>query len=995
MPSLFSHPSSSVLLLSVLLLHGLDFDKERLCLEGGKIPLQSSSHSFAAIAQEWFPSKMSGEVEAPASDKNGDDGRRKSAGWHTVRAGLLGRKGLLRTPMKPDLFSGVAVPKWCPFHLLLNSDLRKSDSKFHRTVAVFFSHWLHSFFLMAQVIRTHRNGQSRVFVAKEAVAILLQLKDTVNSRPEAVLALGLLVDYNLVRPVGGEHQFSDDADLFRFRSDEQVVAKRAVSRSSSDARDSTSAFTSSVEFAVCTHTVQLAIAQRLANLISRQMHQPSSSSSEETEADEQQEGTYGLYTQDTVLELMEGAALCSNSRDAQQVVDRLRWFGFLEECNCSSQESTGGKFLRFTIRTCESETEGPLDSSAADLGAFNTMRFCRRLYQTWRNSSYYQPSKAKDKPAAFLKRELIKWLVSDFSLTFLEAASLMSCIIHWGYIYQASSDQEREYQAGNGLTWCSQLYESAIITNGGVSSSSSSLSVFSADVSDEGVSSPQSEADNLSVTASVAALKQLSSLASSSSASPVASHEEVIKIAELLQTRWKFEKVVKNRRYLFKVYKRCFVGKEAVNWLIKEGFASSRLDAVSIMRHFCDAGIVHHVVGDHDFRDEYLFYKFDLSAKPDTGDLRASTAKVSSPGVSSNTSDNTGVTDGFARLLDDDKPSPKDVLYIGNVLRLHWQSNGLVHSIRQGLHVYQLAFVAQEAIEWFVEEGQVARRSEAVKIMQVLEEADLIDHVLGKNKFSDGSDVFRFKRSASQQVHQSDNTDDYIAPEEHELYDRLCLHYEPILKERHYHGRAYPSCVTGSALVDYLVRYHEDFTNLRPEAVAYCRDLYGQEVIQHVCGEHAFKDSGHFYFFTEDPEWKNGPISLLRRQKTISRATRGRVEEGSRSPIRHVKSLGASPLSSNPPSGRSSRSGSVCSSLCSSLPPSPKPGVKSSCSVFSLSSRKPPPPLPHMRSPVSPALILPADSGETNTSNDGDGYMRPTDMRKIIEQGLVDDSSST
>ncbi|MGB5636001.1 MAG: DEP domain-containing protein [Waterburya sp.] len=67
---------------------------------------------------------------------------------------------------------------------------------------------------------------------------------------------------------------------------------------------------------------------------------------------------------------------------------------------------------------------------------------------------------------------------------------------------------------------------------------------------------------------------------------------------------------VKTRRYKLKLYQRCFVGNEAVDWISKKT-KLSREDAVSLGQKMIDKGIFHHVLDDHQFKDEALFYRFN------------------------------------------------------------------------------------------------------------------------------------------------------------------------------------------------------------------------------------------------------------------------------------------------------------------------------------------------------------------------------------------------
>ena len=67
---------------------------------------------------------------------------------------------------------------------------------------------------------------------------------------------------------------------------------------------------------------------------------------------------------------------------------------------------------------------------------------------------------------------------------------------------------------------------------------------------------------------------------------------------------------IKTRRYKLKLYQRCFVGNEAVDWIVKQTKVS-RLDAVKIGQKMIDKGLIDHVTSEHQFKDENLFYRFN------------------------------------------------------------------------------------------------------------------------------------------------------------------------------------------------------------------------------------------------------------------------------------------------------------------------------------------------------------------------------------------------
>ncbi|WP_041698930.1 mechanosensitive ion channel domain-containing protein [Thalassoporum mexicanum] len=66
---------------------------------------------------------------------------------------------------------------------------------------------------------------------------------------------------------------------------------------------------------------------------------------------------------------------------------------------------------------------------------------------------------------------------------------------------------------------------------------------------------------------------------------------------------------VKDRRYLFNVFERCFVGAEAVQWLMRI-CGMTKTEALRAGQLLIDGGYVHHVLDEHGFEDEYYFYRF-------------------------------------------------------------------------------------------------------------------------------------------------------------------------------------------------------------------------------------------------------------------------------------------------------------------------------------------------------------------------------------------------
>jgi hypothetical protein len=64
-----------------------------------------------------------------------------------------------------------------------------------------------------------------------------------------------------------------------------------------------------------------------------------------------------------------------------------------------------------------------------------------------------------------------------------------------------------------------------------------------------------------------------------------------------------------DRRHLLTVYRDCFVGAEAVDWLVRH-LEIGRDEAVRVGAALTEQGLVAHVLGEHGFHDARYFYRF-------------------------------------------------------------------------------------------------------------------------------------------------------------------------------------------------------------------------------------------------------------------------------------------------------------------------------------------------------------------------------------------------
>ena len=83
---------------------------------------------------------------------------------------------------------------------------------------------------------------------------------------------------------------------------------------------------------------------------------------------------------------------------------------------------------------------------------------------------------------------------------------------------------------------------------------------------------------------------------------------------------------INDRRHRLTVHRQCFVGREAVDWIVTRT-GTSRADAVRIGRLLVSQDRIRHVVSEHDFEDDDYFYRFvepvtEARDSPPVEDLR-------------------------------------------------------------------------------------------------------------------------------------------------------------------------------------------------------------------------------------------------------------------------------------------------------------------------------------------------------------------------------------
>lgn len=71
---------------------------------------------------------------------------------------------------------------------------------------------------------------------------------------------------------------------------------------------------------------------------------------------------------------------------------------------------------------------------------------------------------------------------------------------------------------------------------------------------------------------------------------------------------------IKNRKYHFRTYKNCFIGKDATTWL-QAHLKCDKETAIRCGQTLIDEGFISHVVDENKpFLDEFLFYSVNVSS---------------------------------------------------------------------------------------------------------------------------------------------------------------------------------------------------------------------------------------------------------------------------------------------------------------------------------------------------------------------------------------------
>ncbi|XP_065061789.1 DEP domain-containing mTOR-interacting protein-like isoform X2 [Rhopilema esculentum] len=187
---------------------------------------------------------------------------------------------------------------------------------------------------------------------------------------------------------------------------------------------------------------------------------------------------------------------------------------------------------------------------------------------------------------------------------------------------------------------------------------------------------------------------------------------QILIIGEQLRLRMHEEAgLIGDRRYHFRTYTCCIVGKDAVDWMVRTKEVTSRENAVKCMRLLQDNGVLHHVCDDHVFKDEYLFYKFRV----DDGTLFIEPElEIYSKGIKLH-----------QRIC-----AAEDSFITSNNSK---QKGKPSHS-----------FTGTELVSWLIENGETKNHTEALDLGEQLMKVGILRNVQGGIEFQEDETVYQF-----------------------------------------------------------------------------------------------------------------------------------------------------------------------------------------------------------------------------------------------------------
>lgn len=357
---------------------------------------------------------------------------------------------------------------------------------------------------------------------------------------------------------------------------------------------------------------------------------------------------------------------------------------------------------------------------------------------------------------------------------------------------------------------------------------------------------------------------------------------------------------VKDRRLGLRKYKKCFIGAEAVSYLVKSRLVKSRSEALDLGRRFIiEFNLFEPVNRDHDFIDSRTkFYRFvdkkyryfSINNMLSTRLIQMGQTTASDVSDDDDKSSLDGRSEHTGSVDDSEEHLGKEEIVASDYQRLVEIADIMERGVKVSDNTnkagskssskkvsYKNTFVGARAVTFMVTSGLAGNREEAQKLGRRLElEFNLFTEVTGKYDFRDCNHYYKF----------TDKQDRITKPMRVEKpLEEIADIFEKgiVLKDNTHRLKTYKHSFSGSKAVDFLV--NSRMARDRSQAVRIgCQLVYFYNLFENVTGNRDFCDDHHFFRFTPESERldpgddarerrrKSGGLTLLMDRSRRSRA---------------------------------------------------------------------------------------------------------------------------
>eukprot|EP00945_MAST-04E_sp_MAST-4E-sp1_P005610 g5610.t1 len=224
--------------------------------------------------------------------------------------------------------------------------------------------------------------------------------------------------------------------------------------------------------------------------------------------------------------------------------------------------------------------------------------------------------------------------------------------------------------------------------------------------------------------------------------------------------------VIKTRRYHLRFYSKCFVGRHFVDSIVSHPrtklACKERLRAVKLMNCLMRAGLVHHVCDDHEFKDDYLFYRFyaDDMKLAVNSNIVTKFSGLFTPKNRSSSRSTSGSLEKSQGHFDrsssggSDEALPLNLSELPDMGKLakHVRANIVICDRQYHLKMYHNVFLGTHLVNFFIDSNYVENRAAATLLGRALWTAGHFHHVHDDHQFSDRDFFYRFYQDEDESI---------------------------------------------------------------------------------------------------------------------------------------------------------------------------------------------------------------------------------------------------